>query len=391
MPRHGISPPKAPPKLTDSLTSGGGIDHIEWEGGRIPAGIRDTTIFQMACRWRDMGADYECVRLACMQLDAEFCDPPLGPNTVRAKVSSAFTREARDQGPPAVDDWQAPLVAEDFGAYVQAKPPRYPLLGPLLTGQVGFTYGPPGVGKSIFALLTGNAVGLGEGLGGQWGGSGTRQPVLLIDGEMDDHDIYDRFDLFDRPPAVDFLTSSMFPAGGLNLADPAFHPLFLGWLRKYRMIILDNFSSLFFAADMDGNPFTPATWLNFSPMRNAVRAWGKHLLVIDHPNHAGKLQGTAAKRRDVDYVIRLSSVKEAPAWMEFDMSFKPPHGKYRGLAAPGDIMDQNWSIPDGQLKVYSQMETKDRIRGWKCINPGKTQADCMQATGLKKSTVQRYW
>lgn len=369
--------------------SSGGASGTGWNGERVAEGARNSTLFYMMCHWRDQNMGWEEITLAGIGFDQRHCKPPLGWDAIKVLASSVLTRAARgsDSEP---SEWRAPLVAADFRAYVNAKPPRYPLLGPLLTGQVGFAYGPPGVGKSILGLLTGNAVGLGEGLG-QWAGSGTAQRVLLIDGEMDDHDINDRFDLFDKPPAVDFLTSSMFPAGGLNLADPAFHPLFLGWLREYRMIILDNFSSLFFAADMDANPFTPATWLNFSPMRDAVRAWGKHLLVLDHPNHAGKLQGTAAKRRDVDYVMRLASVKEAPAWMEFDMSFMPPHGKYRGLAQPGDIMDQNWAIPDGQLKVYSRMETKDRVRGWKRANKGKTQADCMQATGLKKSTVQRYW
>ena len=359
-----------------------------WNGERVPEGARDSVLFAMMCRWRDQGADWEMLVLAGVGFDQRYCDPPLGLRTVQTKASSVLTRAARTDDVPT--EWAAPLDSGAFGAYVDAKPPRYPLLGPLLTGQVGFAYGAPGVGKSILGLFTGNAVGRGEPLG-QWSGSGTPQPVLIIDGEMDDHDIHDRFDLFSELPAVDFLTSSMFPAGGLNLADPEFHPLFLTWLRKYRMIILDNFSSLFFAADMDNNPFTPATWLNFSPMRDAVRAWGKHLLVIDHPNHGGMLQGTAAKRRDVDYVIRLTGVKEAPAWLEFDMSFRPPHGKYRGLAYPGDIADQNWSIPDGKLKVYSTISAKDRVRAWKKANKGKTQAECRQATGIKKTTVQKYW
>ena len=380
MDKNTRGPAELPADLAQLIQQPSSAGHQEWNGEKIPKGARDQTLFMMLCRWRDMGADWEMLVNAGVGFDQRFCDPPLGYDQVVVKVSSCLTRGARPEKPLA----PGPLWGAAVAQYVSHLPPRVPMLGPFLTGQVGIMFAPPGVGKSLLLQFIADAIARGKGLG-PWTGSGVERRALIVDGEMDARDVGQRLELLATPNVLGYALSETW-AQAINLGSPAGQATLMGWAEGVDFIAADTTSALLWPTDDQADIWHPQVWLNTAPLRSWIRKTSRHLMWIDHANHANQLQGTKAKERDVDYVIKLTRPSESPGWLEMEMTWP----KYRGQATT-DTKPTTWSLRDGQLVGRIDLTTKERVARWREKNPNGKQVDCCRGTGLKRAIVSRYW
>ena len=209
--------------------------------------------------------------------------------------------EAEDDRPATFPD---PVPDVEVRAQVAALPPRLSLLGPLATAQVGIMFAAEGVGKSMLAHYTADAICRGCGLG-PWEGSGVKRRVLYVDAEMDKRDIDDRIELIGSGHGIDFVMSEDWPDGGLDLCDSRHQDILCAWAGDYDAVILDNTSQLL-TPPADRDEWSPQVWQLTGRLRGWFRKHNHHLLWIDHTNAKGGVQGTMAKRREVFYIIKLA-------------------------------------------------------------------------------------
>ena len=245
-------------------------------------------------------------------------------------------------------------------------------------------FAPPGVGKSLLLQFIADAIARGKGLG-PWSGSGIERRALIIDGEMDARDIGDRLELLPQPNVLGYALSETW-SQAVNLGSPEGQALVMDWAEGVEFIAADTTSALLWPTDDQGDIWHPQVWLNTAPLRSWVRRTSRHLMWIDHANHANHLQGTKAKERDVDYVIKITRPDTSLAYLEMEMTWP----KYRGQAGT-DTKPTTWSLRDGQLVGRIDLTTKERVDRWRENHPNGKQSECARDTGLKRQYVSRYW
>jgi putative DNA primase/helicase len=186
----------------------------------------------------------------------------------------------------------AQLVAADL-------PPRAALLPPWLASDTAaLVYGPPGIGKSFLALGVAWAVASGGSFLG-WRSPRPRR-VLYVDGELGAAELRDRLALFGSPTDHLSILAHDRPGGArLDLGEEdGIVRLMTAW-NDPQLVVLDTLSAL---AGLDRDP----------ERRDGLRCFLLHLkqnhravLMVDHANKRGALNGTARRPSAADLVMAL--------------------------------------------------------------------------------------
>jgi hypothetical protein len=182
------------------------------------------------------------------------------------------------------------------------RPPRGDLLPPWLASDTAaLVYGPPGIGKSFLALGIAWAVAS----GGSFLGWRPPRPgrVLYVDGEMGAAEIGDRLALFGKLPDGLSIVPHDRP-GGMRLdlgGEDGIMRLMAGW-NDPQLLVLDTLPALAPSGRADRDPerrdALDCFLLHLKQSRRAV-------LMVDHANRQGALNGGAARARAADVVMAL--------------------------------------------------------------------------------------
>jgi putative DNA primase/helicase len=174
--------------------------------------------------------------------------------------------------------------------------PRRVVLAPLLSSDTAaLVYGPPGVGKSFFALSLAWAVATGGSV------LGWRAPrphrVLYVDGGLGEAELRERLALFGPPPAgLDLCPLDRADGPPLDLSTEA------GLLRLMRacahdpeLIVLDAV-----AGRSEAEP-----WDSLRRFLRYQRRQGCCVVLVHAANRNGRLRGSVQRAHDVNLVIAL--------------------------------------------------------------------------------------
>jgi len=185
----------------------------------------------------------------------------------------------------------APLLAAD-------RPPRSDLLTPWLASDTAaLVYGPPGIGKSFLALGVAWAVASGESFLG-WRSPRPRR-VLYVDGEMGAAELRERLALFGPLPDTLSILAQDHAEGLLDLGtEDGILRLMAAW-NDPQLLVLDTPSA---AAALDGDPARRDRLHSFLLHLKQTR---RAVLMVDHANKRGALNGTAQRASAVDLVMAL--------------------------------------------------------------------------------------
>ncbi|MFY7819452.1 MAG: AAA family ATPase [Rhodoluna sp.] len=190
--------------------------------------------------------------------------------------------------------------------------PRRQLLTPVIQeGGLVWLYAREKVGKTWLALSIAQAVSLGEKLG-PWQAPEAAS-VLYIDGEMHPDDLQAAIGKVTRGQgnqatvSFDALCAKKTKRGVINLMDPDWQEEIKRRAKGVRLLILDNFYSL-----TNNNVGEFPEVLDFL---QRLRAQGTAVLVVDHANREGVLQGAHTKERAAETIIELR-VPEGRHWRE---------------------------------------------------------------------------
>lgn len=190
--------------------------------------------------------------------------------------------------------------------------PRRQLLTPVIQeGGLVWLYAREKVGKTWLALSIAQAVSLGEKLG-PWQAPEAAS-VLYIDGEMHPDDLQAAIGKVTRGQgnqatvSFDALCAKKTKRGVINLMDPDWQDEIERRAKGVRLLILDNFYSL-----TNNNVGEFPEVLDFL---QRLRAQGTAVLVVDHTNRDGVLQGAHTKERAAETIIELR-VPEGKNWRD---------------------------------------------------------------------------
>ncbi|MDV7341591.1 AAA family ATPase [Terasakiella sp. A23] len=182
---------------------------------------------------------------------------------------------------------------------------RKMLLNPFMKeGYLVWLYAPEKSGKSWLAASIAHVVATGKGSIGNWSPE-QETGVLLVDGEM----LPDELDNIIaqtirgsgteyRGPSFSVLCAKSQPAGVINLTDEFWQNEVEKCLKGKKLLILDNLQSL----TPDGGARIEA----LQPWFRRITQKGIAILILDHSNAEGELQGSIAKKRVANVVISMA-------------------------------------------------------------------------------------
>ncbi|WP_417794486.1 AAA family ATPase [Terasakiella pusilla] len=186
---------------------------------------------------------------------------------------------------------------------------RQMLLTPFLKeGYLVWLYAPEKSGKSWLATAIAHVVASGEGRIGNWS-SEQKVDVLLVDGEMQPDELDNiiaqtirgsRGDY--RGPTFSVLCAKSQSSGVIDLTEELWQNEVEKNLKGKKLLILDNLQSV----TRDGG----ARIDNLQPWLRRITQKGIAVIILDHSNAEGDLQGSIAKKRIADVVIKMTPVND---------------------------------------------------------------------------------
>jgi RecA-family ATPase len=230
---------------------------------------------------------------------------------------------------------------------LDAAPPRKPpILDPILVpGTLALIYGPPGVGKSFFAMdLALAAAGGGTMLG--WSAPRPHR-VLYLDGEMRRESVADRLRLFGPPPpSLHMWLATEHDGEILDLAAPKGIVQLISSWGDTELVIIDSLSSL---AGITGGD--PERWSEMRRFLVFQQKMGRAVVVVHHANRDGGLRGIGRRTDAMDIVMALRRPRD---WQPADGARFELHMemyRHRALAATLPIKASLCHRADGRSQL----------------------------------------
>ncbi len=267
-------------------------------------------------------------------------------------------------------------------------PPRSDLLPPWLASDTSaLVYGPPGIGKSFVALGVAWAVASGESFLG-WRSPRPRR-VLYVDGEMGAAELRERLALFGPLPDTLSILAHDHAEGLLDLGtEDGILRLMAAW-NDPQLLVLDTPSA---AAALDGDPARRDRLHSFLLHLKQTR---RAVLMVDHANKRGALNGTAQRASAVDLVMALrrpsgSKPGGVGGNARFEIHFEKTRQRAERMTRP--------LLPMPFLPILAELLSVDGTGAWRwhsapdhvqrfagLVRQGLSRRDVCEALGIERS------
>lgn len=239
------------------------------------------------------------------------------------------------------------------------------LLNPIIReGELVWIYAEPKIGKTWTGLSIAYSISMGKSTIGRWSTKDS-SGVLYVDGEMQPDALRHSIDMVmvgaeDRPGPAPFsiICAKNQPDGLVDITSEEWQEKIEKALRGKKLLILDNFQSL-----TDNGPAA----------FNLIRQWlckltqmGIAVIVLDHTNREGELQGSIAKERVADLVIALrypdeEAKKEGRILVEFPRARRLHGADEEPFQLKKIFTEEAFKLEVVQPKVIDNIEVKPRI------------------------------
>ena len=258
-------------------------------------------------------------------------------------------------------------------------PPRDLIMGKWFKqGDLGFIYGPRGLGKTWLGMFLARRCAEGPGSMGtlaEWNVPAARR-VLYIDGEMSMDEIRDRDHALTIGPApgIFYLQhEALFHVTGevLNLADPTTQSAVLDKCKRDRIdiLILDNQSCLFPGLSENAAD----AWDHVLPWLLQLRRNRIAVIIIAHAGRNGLMRGTSRREDAAFWMINLSEAKE-PMENQTGASFVARFVKNRNTTDT-EVPTLEWTFlkPTGTNDPHAKMTVT-----WKKLTASQQFRQCIE-------------
>ena len=316
----------------------------------------DIATYEMAQKVRDLAiSETKCFEILAEHFNPR-CLPPrsIDPEdehsfSLMSKVKNAYTYAEKTIGneTPEFDfkeidaqetteekkesegglDWSK--VVKPFGDFTKYKfPPVEHYLAPWMNSRtISMIYGPPGCGKSWFAISVLMAIAKGRAFG-PWDFKKSCK-TLYFDAEMIGSDVQERLEKlndesdFINPPYIysnDFAELSGFPKADLYDAKWREGMKTMLLELEIKVWVLDNISS----ASTRGDENSKEDWNPINQWLMSLRFAGISTIVLHHTNKSGGQRGTSAREDNINVNIELRKPKGhiVTDGAKFDVIFK---------------------------------------------------------------------
>jgi hypothetical protein len=314
-------------------------------------------------------------------------------------LESAEMRDVPEEGATAPDlkaqwlDYLARATCPANGLKDIAVPTREVILGDwLMQGDLGFIYGPRGLGKTWLAMLLARRCAEG-GMVANWTTPKPRR-VLYVDGEMPLDGIRARdAALASGPDAPVFYLQheALFYTTGqvLNLTDLTVQAALLAKCKQdgIEVLFLDNLSCLFAGIkENDAND-----WEKVLPWLLELRRERIAVVFIAHAGRNGLMRGTSRREDAAFWIIHLAPVQDAgevQTGARFVARFVKNRNATEATCPP---MEWQFVKPDGEALArvtFKMVSTFQLFR--QCLEDGLTGAtDIADEMGISKGQVSK--
>jgi hypothetical protein len=271
------------------------------------------------------------------------------------------------------------VVRQSHGFAGIPVPPREAIMGKWFKqGDLGFIYGPRGLGKTWLGMFLGRRCAEGAGSMGalaEWTVSAPRR-VLYVDGEMSMDEIRERDNALTIGPAPGMFYlqhEALFHLTGevLNLADPATQTAILDKCKrdKIDIVILDNQSCLFPGLSENAAD----AWDHVLPWLLQLRRNRIAVIIIAHAGRNGLMRGTSRREDAAFWIINLSEPKE-PVENQCGVAFIAKFVKNRNaLEAECPALEWTFLKPPGTNKMQVTWKKLTPLQQFRqCVEDGMT-------------------
>ena len=319
----------------------------------------------------------------------------------RAAIENILNEEKRREAVEELEArWAGHLdkaISAGGGLGGLAVPEREPIMGKWFKkGDLGFIYGPRGLGKTWLAMFMARKCAEGGGLSSlpEWNVHGTRR-VLYVDGEMPLDGTRERDVALAAggAPGLFYLHhEALFHRTGeaLNLTDPwAQTALLKRCLRdKIEILFLDNLSCLF--SGMRENDAD--AWDGVLPWLLDLRRNRIAVVFVAHSGRNGLMRGTSRREDAAFWIIGLSELRSA-AESQQGAKFLTQFMKNRN-ATEAECPPLEWGFirpPNDPKVIVTWKKLSVPILFRQCIEGGVSSAtEIAEMMGISKAQVSRY-
>ncbi|HEV2330301.1 MAG TPA: AAA family ATPase [Verrucomicrobiae bacterium] len=299
-------------------------------------------------------------------------------------LEAAFNEEKQLEAAEAAaqlkEKWSGNLdkvIRQPSGFGGIAVPPCEPIMGKWFRqGDLGFIYGPRGLGKTWLGMFLGRRCAEGAdsmGALAEWKVAAQRR-VLYVDGEMTLDEIRDRDNALAINPGAGMFYlqhEALFHLTGdvLNLVDPVTQTAILDKCKrdKIEILILDNQSCLFHGLSENAAD----AWDQVLPWLLRLRRNRIAVIIIAHAGRNGLMRGTSRREDAASWIINLSEPKD-PVENQSGTSFVARFVKNR-YATETECPTLEWTF----LKPTGVPNAKMQVT-WKNLTPLQQFRECVE-------------